>query len=284
MPKIYDCFTFFNELDLLELRLSELYNHVDYFVLVEGNRTFQNKPKPFYFEENESRFAKYSDKIIHVKVVDMPEHTDAWGREEHQRNAIALGLEDADDDDIIIVSDLDEILRPSTIDSLRNDDSNVILGMRMPLFYFRVNHMLTTTDSTYTTWAMACRKKFYTTAEELRKQRFMLNGFAYNYNQSGIRMCEHAGWQFSYFGDSTFAQSKIQSFAHVETNRPEILESIDIDRSIANGDGLGPNPVERFVSVQVDDYFPNTIINNISRWQNWIVDNPKHSVYDFLPS
>jgi hypothetical protein len=283
MNKIYDCFTFFNELDLLELRLEELYDHVDHFVLVEGNRTFQNTPKPFYFEENEPRFARFSDKIIHVKVVDMPEHTDAWGREEHQRNAIKLGLEDANDNDIIIVSDLDEIIRPSTVDSLRNDDANVIWGMRMPLFYFRINHMLTTTDSTYTTWAMACRKKFFTTAEELRKQRFMLNSFALNYNQNGIRMCEHAGWQFSYFGDKTFAQAKIQSFAHVETNRTEVLENIDIERSIANGDGLGPNPVERFASVQIDDYFPRTIRDNLNRWSHYIVSDPKHSVYDFLP-
>lgn len=283
MTKIYDCFTFFNELDLLELRFEELYDYVDYFVLVEGNRTFQNNPKPFYFEENENRFVKYSDKIIHVKVVDMPEHTDAWGREEHQRNLIRLGLKDANDNDIVIVSDLDEIIRPSTVDSLRNDDANIIWGMRMPLFYFRINHMLTTTDSTYTTWAMACRRKFFTTAEELRKQRFMLNSFQYNHNQGGVRMCEHAGWQFSYFGDIDFAQAKIQSFAHVETNRPEVLACLDIDRSIANGDGLGPNPVERFASVKVNDYFPKTILNNLDRWRRWIVDNPKNNVYDFLP-
>lgn len=284
MNKIYDCFTFYNELDLLELRLQELYDHVDYFVLVEGNRTFQNNPKPFYFEENESRYARYSDKIIHVKVVDMPEHTDAWGREEYQRNSIQLGLEDADDNDIIIVSDLDEIIRPSTVDFLRNDDANAIWGMRMPLFYFKINHMLTTTDSTYTTWAMACRKKMFTTAEQLRKQRFNLNGFAYNYNQNGIRMCEHAGWQFSYFGDLTFAKAKIQSFSHLETNRTEVLENIDIERSIADGNGLIPNDIEKFVSVKIDEYFPKTIRDNLDRWHYQIVADSIHSVYDFLPT
>jgi beta-1,4-mannosyl-glycoprotein beta-1,4-N-acetylglucosaminyltransferase len=83
--KIYDCFTFYNELDLLELRLQELYDHVDHFVLVEANRTFQNNSKPFYFGENQHRFARYMDKIIHIQVNDMPESTDAWGREAHQR-------------------------------------------------------------------------------------------------------------------------------------------------------------------------------------------------------
>jgi beta-1,4-mannosyl-glycoprotein beta-1,4-N-acetylglucosaminyltransferase len=88
--KIYDSFTFFNELDLLELRLEELYDHVDHFVLVEANRTFQNNPKPFYFGENQYRFAKYMDKVIHIQVNDMPEHTDPWGRERYQRDGIPL--------------------------------------------------------------------------------------------------------------------------------------------------------------------------------------------------
>lgn len=281
--KIYDCFTFYNELDLLELRLEELYDHVDYFVLVEANRTFQNNEKPMYFAENQHRFAKWMDKIQHIYVEDMPVDTDAWGREAHQRNCIARGIVDADDNDIIIVSDLDEILRPETIDMMRSDDANVIWGLRMPLFYFKLNHMLTTTDSTYTTWGMACRKRFYTNAEDLRKQRFSLNSFGYNHNQSGIHMMEHAGWQFSYFGNTEFARSKIQSFAHVETNKPEVLESIDVERSVANGDGLGPNPIERFAAMHLDDYFPKTVRANTERWASWIVTDTKHSVWEFLP-
>jgi hypothetical protein len=237
--KIYDCFTFYNELDLLELRFAELYDHVDHFVLVEANRTFQNNLKPFYFGENQHRFAQYMDKVIHIQVDDMPTDTDAWGREAHQRNSIARGIADADAEDIIIVSDLDEIIRPSTVDAMRTDSENSIWGLRMPLFYFKFNYMLTTTDSIYTTWAMACRKQILTEAEDLRRNRFALNGFALNHNVNGIRMMEHAGWQFSYLGDTEFAKSKIQSFAHVETNRPEVIDSLDIEQSVANGDGLG---------------------------------------------
>jgi hypothetical protein len=280
--KIYDCFTFYNELDLLELRLEELYDHVDHFVLVEANRTFQNNSKPFYFGENQYRFAKYMDKIIHVQVDDMPQDTDVWGREAHQRNSIARGLVDAADDDIVIVSDLDEIIRPETVDALKEDQTTSIWGLRMPLFYFKVNYMLTTTDSTYTTWAMACRKKLLTSAEDLRRNRFSLNSFGINYNQNGIRMMEHAGWQFSYLGDAEFAKSKIQSFAHVETNRPEVLNSIDIERSIANGDGLGPSPVERFVPVTIDEYMPRTIKNNPDKYLKYTVDKATARVSDFI--
>lgn len=280
--KIYDCFTFYNELDLLELRFAELYDHVDHFVIVEANRTFQNNPKPFYFMENLKRFEPYLNKVIHYTVADMPEDTDAWGREKYQRDAIVRAVVDADDNDIIIVSDLDEIIRPGTVDAMREDSDSVIWGLRMPLFYFKFNYMLTTTDSTYTTWAMACRKRLLTSAEDLRRNRFSLNSFPLNYKENGIHMMEHAGWQFSYLGDTEFAKSKIQSFAHVETNRPEVIDSLDIERSVANGDGLGPSPVERFVPVQLDSYMPQSIVDNVEKYSKYIVPNATARVTDFI--
>jgi beta-1,4-mannosyl-glycoprotein beta-1,4-N-acetylglucosaminyltransferase len=280
--KIYDCFTFYNELDLLELRFAELYNHVDYFVLVEANRTFQNNSKPFYFGENQHRFVQYMDKVIHIQVDDMPTETDAWGREAYQRNSIARGIVDADTEDIVIVSDLDEIIRPSTVDAMRADVETSIWGLRMPLFYFKFNYMLTTTDSIYTTWAMACRKQLLTQAEDLRRNRFALNGFALNHNVNGIRMMEHAGWQFSYLGDTEFAKSKIKSFAHVETNRADIIDNLDIEQSVANGNGLGPSPDERFEPVQIDSYMPNSIQKNPNKYSKYIVPNATKTVRDFI--
>jgi hypothetical protein len=280
--KIYDCFTFYNELDLLELRFEELYDHVDHFVLVEANRTFQNNLKPFYFGENQHRFSQYMDKVIHIQVDDMPTDTDAWGREAYQRNSIARGVVDADDNDIVIVSDLDEIIRSETVDKLRNDTQTAIWGFRMPLFYFKFNYMLTTTDSVYTTWAMACRKKLLQSAEDLRRNRFSLNSFGLHYNQNGIRMMEHAGWQFSYLGDTEFAKSKIRSFAHVETNRPDVLDSLDVERSVANGDGLGPSPVERFIPVRIDSYMPKSIQKNLNKYAASIVPDAQTSVRDYI--
>jgi hypothetical protein len=280
--KIYDCFTFYNELDLLELRFAELYDHVDHFVLVEANRTFQNNLKPFYFGENQHRFTQYMDKVIHIQVDDMPTDTDAWGREAHQRNSIARGIVDADDNDIVIVSDLDEIIRPSTVDAMRADAENSIWGLRMPLFYFKFNYMLTTTDSIYTTWAMACRKQILTEAEDLRRNRFALNGFALNHKVNGIHMMEHSGWQFSYLGDTEFAKSKIQSFAHVETNRADIIDNLDIEQSVANGNGLGPSPIERFVPVQIDSYMPQAIQQAPDKYSKYIVPNASKTVKDFI--
>jgi len=280
--KIYDCFTFYNELDLLELRLQELYDHVDHFVLIEANRTFQNNIKPMYFGGNQRRFAKYMDKIIQVQIQDMPTDTDAWGRERYQRDAIVQAVADANDEDIIIVSDLDEILRPETIDELRSDTQTAIWGFRMPLFYFKFNYMLTTTDSVYTTWAMACRKKLLHSAEDLRRNRFSLNSFELHYNQNGVRMMEHAGWQFSYLGNTEFARSKIQSFAHTETNCPKILDGLDIEHSVSTGVGIAPNPTERFVPVKIDSYMPRSIQNNINKYSKYIVADARTSVRDYI--
>jgi len=69
---IYECIIFFNELDLLEIRLNELKDVVDKFVIVEASFTFSSKPKPFYFEENKDRYSKFLDKIIYVKVEELP--------------------------------------------------------------------------------------------------------------------------------------------------------------------------------------------------------------------
>jgi beta-1,4-mannosyl-glycoprotein beta-1,4-N-acetylglucosaminyltransferase len=91
----YDCFTFFNELDLLEIRLHELCRVVDTFVLVEAPWTFQGDTKPLFFDENKRRFRRFLPQIRHIIVPNEPETNDPWQREFHQRNCIRLGLTDA---------------------------------------------------------------------------------------------------------------------------------------------------------------------------------------------
>jgi len=281
--KIYDCFPFYNELDLLELRLTELYDHVDHFVLVEGATTFTNLPKPFYFEENRSRFERFLDKIIHIKVEDMPGSSDAWVNDIFQRNCINRGLVNADAMDIAIVSDLDEIVRAEVVDQMREDSDIMIWGLRMPLFNFRFNYMLTTADC-YSTWGMAGRISVMKPADEFRALRFQLNGFPLAHRGDGIRMVEHAGWQFTYLGDTAFAENKIKSFAHTETNTPEIIAQLDVDRSIANGDGIYHHPEYQFKAVQIDEYFPRTLRNNLDKYAERIVPNAEHRALDFLPA
>jgi beta-1,4-mannosyl-glycoprotein beta-1,4-N-acetylglucosaminyltransferase len=124
MSKIYDCFTFFNELDLLEIRLSLLSPVVDFFVIVECAKTQQGNNKPYYFEKNQDRYSKWKNKIIHIKVEDVEEISheviEDWSIENHQRNCIFRGLVNARPDDIIIISDLDEIPNPYLLTHLND--------------------------------------------------------------------------------------------------------------------------------------------------------------------
>ncbi|MBN1915275.1 MAG: hypothetical protein JW769_05245 [Parachlamydiales bacterium] len=110
-PKIYDCFTFFNEMELLEIRLHEMYPYVDKFVLVEACETHRTAtPKPFYFDMFKERFAPFLDKIIHIKLEEPYSTDDPWEREHWHRNQIMRGLTGCHDNDIIMISDLDEII------------------------------------------------------------------------------------------------------------------------------------------------------------------------------
>jgi len=138
--KIFDCFKFFNELELLELRLMELNDVVDYFVLVEANKTHTGKEKPYIFEENKEMFKDYLNKIIHVKVDDLPPYSqnDIWTAENYQRNCIMRGLVDyAENGDKIIVSDIDEIPNPETIKENLTD--NRWVTFKQKLYYYYVN-------------------------------------------------------------------------------------------------------------------------------------------------
>lgn len=121
--KIYDCFVFFNELKLLEFRLSMYYDYVDYFVLCECSKTLRGDDKPYYFEENKALFEKYADKIIHVKADNPPvsKGSDDWSIEFYQRNQIAQGLKDAQNEDLITISDLDEFYSPGILTAIKEN-------------------------------------------------------------------------------------------------------------------------------------------------------------------
>ena len=117
---IYDCFSYWDEDLLLDLRLNILNKFVDYFVIVEGNKTWQNNPKKLKFDIK--NFNNFKNKIIYVPVTDLPDGEDPYLRENYQRNAIVNGLSNANDNDLIIISDLDEIPNPKSIKNFRDTD------------------------------------------------------------------------------------------------------------------------------------------------------------------
>lgn len=128
MRKIYDCFYFFDELDLLEIRFEILNDIVDYFVISEAKESFAGKPKSLLFKENYERYSKWHNKIIYVNPPNYKEDTvlfrkalnspntgqkeEVWLREFYQKESIDYALSSCREDDIIFISDLDEIWNP----------------------------------------------------------------------------------------------------------------------------------------------------------------------------
>ena len=133
--KIYDCFTFYNEFELLELRLETLWDVVDYFVIVEADRTFTNKPKEYNLLNRRNELAKYLSKIRYVRARYDQQFKGVgdWSIEIFQRNLIVRGLPDAAPDDLIFISDLDEIPAPDIFSRIQNDRATVIMPYWHPL-------------------------------------------------------------------------------------------------------------------------------------------------------
>lgn len=278
--KIYDCFTFYNELDLLDLRLQLLDHCVDYFVIVEATKTFQNNSKPLYYQDNLERYAKYSKKIIHVVVDDMP-GGNPWNNERHQRDSIMRGLVDADPDDICIISDADEILRPEVIDHMRENPKDII-AFRTPYFNFKLNYMLINNQESYCVWIVACRRKMLTYPDAFRGTRFQLNTLPWGYEDDDLRMYEHAGWHFTYLGDTEFIKNKIRSFSHAELNNSDVLDNIDVEAMMKQGVGFNPQDPKTFVPVKLDNYFPQTLLENQDCYAHYLID-AENSATIYLP-
>ena len=136
---IYDCVIFFKEYDILELRLNILKDYVDYFVITESNLTHSGKSKPYYFEENKEYFYNIipKEKIIHQKI-EGDINVDSWSREFHQRdNMIPKSIVD---DDLIITSDVDEIINPNILKN--NFEKNTIYTCLQNFYYYKLNNFI----------------------------------------------------------------------------------------------------------------------------------------------
>jgi beta-1,4-mannosyl-glycoprotein beta-1,4-N-acetylglucosaminyltransferase len=129
MTKIIDCFTFFNELDLLEIRLKYLSEVVDYFVIVEADTSHNGEPKQMVFRDNMDRYKPFIEKIIYVQIkMENFENKNkvAWKREGYQRNQIKVGIEklNLSNSDLVLISDVDEIPNKEILSELKFNGKN----------------------------------------------------------------------------------------------------------------------------------------------------------------
>jgi hypothetical protein len=282
--KIYDCFTFYNELDLLEIRIRELYDHVDHFIISEANTSHAGNPKDFILSNNMERFKPWADKMTVIQVLDMPGviNGDCWHNERHQRDSLLRGLTHIDPEDVVIIGDLDEIVRPSCVDEIRKDTQHNLWAFRMPCFNFKFNYMWIH-PQIYHVYPQALKghrlRKFgnFTTVREKYGETWALRPFVYD---DGIEVClQHGGWHFSSLGNSDVVANKYRNYAHSE--KAWMANFIDVDTLIAqNKTTIDPNFI--FEPVILDSYFPKAIYKNKEKYKDLILEGDFPTVMDKL--
>ena len=288
MRKIYDCFCFFNELDLLELRLNILDPYVDYFVISESSVTHTGVAKPYYFEENKERFSKFLHKIIHLKIEDSPfdfinlPETDTstpdgecvsdihyyirtqtnafdrktqthYGRDFYQKECIRRGLINCNDEDIIISSDCDEIPNPEilkNVDEFINDGKFFMFNQTTYYYYLNV---LKEKDWKGSRMGLYKNLKKYS-YNELR-----------NNNSDKIEL-QNGGWHFSFMGGAENVKKKIESYSAQEMNNSHVINSIE------NNINSGTDPFfrSRLTQVSIDSTYPKYLLDNIEQYAHMI--------------
>lgn len=261
MPKLIDVFIFYDELDLLEFRLEYLDEIVDYFVIVDANLTFQGKEKPFYYEENKKRFAKYNHKIMNYKVLqrNIPFDTmPAMEREISQKKEIENAILDCndilgDDDFYIMVSDIDEIPKKETVRKLIAEKTGPV-NLEQRLGYYFMNCV---SDQP---WFGTTLFHFYDLSEDwyLRHNR-------------QLSPVPNGGWHFSFLGGIEKIKSKIRAYGHSEYNNDYWLNDKKLLEHINKGEDL----FERHYTykfIPLDETLPHTLLEKPNKYRKFIYD------------
>ena len=269
--KIHDCFSYWDEDLLLDLRLNILNDYVDYFVIVEGNKTWQNNFKELRFDIN--RFKKFEKKIIYVPVKDLPDGDNPYLRENHQRNCILRGLQDSIDEDLIIISDLDEIPNPKFISSFKKKDKYAVF--KQMHFYYKFN--LQSQSNPYWFGSRICVRKYLRSPQWLRDLKFKKRPFWRIDKFRLNNIINNGGWHFCNLKNPKELLHKYKNLC--ETNDPySFKEKIDskylnideIKKRIDTGQDLIGRE-DNFNRIKIDKIFPEYILKNISLYKDWIV-------------
>ena len=200
---LVDAFMFYNEFDVLELRLETLDEYVDRYVLVEAEVNHVGGPKPLYFQENKERYSKWLHKITHIviKAAESPREENPWCREKFQRECILRGLEDVPNESIVMISDVDEIPNMSKVPYEKLPHS--ICAVHMWMFEYSFDYMFVR-ELWFGTVITTCELVKRMGPNELRDARWKLPVF------------RNAGWHLSSFGDAKHVLNKLRTFAHAK--------------------------------------------------------------------
>ena len=294
--KIFDCFMYFDEELVVDVRLNTLNEFVDYFIIVESKFTHKGDQRELKF--NHKRFERFKDKIIYlifdkepekietIKLDDAEEEKsrkyifNAAYRENGQRDYIEQGLVNAEENDIILISDADEIPNLSGIDFDKVDEK--IILFQQDMFYYKFNLHL---PGLIWTGTKACKKKYLSSPQWLRniKDRkypfFRVDTIFSKIKYTNVKIFYNGGWHFTNIKNAEEIKYKLKSYLHHREfdvnpltvdqidkiiNNKKAIYNLNVDKSV-NKIGSG-NDLENFDIKKLPEY----ILNNKENFKEWI--------------
>jgi len=296
--KIFDCFMYFDEETVLELRLNILNKYIDYFVIVESSFTHKGDKRDLKF--NHQKFKKFKDKLIYITYDEEPTEiaenkvnegdddglkswkyiTNANYRENGQRNHIFKGLDLAKDDDMILISDVDEIPNLENLE-LSKIREKIIL-FKQDMFYYKFNLKLPNLDWTGT---KGCKKKFLKSPQWLRniKDRkypfYRLDTFFSDTKYIDIKIISNGGWHFSNLKTASEIELKLKSYLHHREFDENPLSVEEINSLIKSKQAIYDLRVDKRVNKIGDgsklekyptEKLPKFLQDNLNNYKEWI--------------
>ncbi len=264
---IYDCFQYFNEDYILDLRMNILDKHVDYFVISESTKTHQGKNKKINF--NIENFPKFKNKIKFVvadynKEIHFKKHIGGESPiEQHQRNCLIEGIKDALPDDLIILSDSDEIPDLSKLKEIKKNKKFIAFSQQM--FMYKLN--LQNINESNWIGSRLTKKKNIETMQKLRDLKFKNYPF-WRIDKLNLQVIK-GGWHFSFLQSPEQILNKIKSFSHGEFNDENVNEK-EIEKKILENKDIF-NRGFKLKRIELDESYPNYILDNKKKLHKWIL-------------
>jgi len=294
--KIYDCFMYYDEDTVVDIRLNCLDAYVDKFLIVESKFTHSGRKRGLLFDIN--KFKHFKDKIIYLVVDNEPQGIEtiddkddesaqsfksienAIRRENYHRNYIGRGLIDADAEDIIMISDADEIPNLENLD-LRKIKNKLVI-FRQKMFYYKLNLYL---DSFSWCGSKTCRKKNLISPQWLRNVKdrsypfWRIDCLFSKIKYQDIYFVNDGGWHFSNLKNAKAIEKKLKSYLHHREFDIEPLSVEKIDKIMGEKKPIYDLKVDQRESkfnkgqklTTIDlKLLPNYIQNNIEKYKLWL--------------
>lgn len=277
---VYDCIPFFNELDILNLRLHILNPLVDKFIIEESTVTFSGAPKELCFEKNKKLFEEFLPKIEYIVVDNSPVEATTHERDKFQKNALERGLVNAKESDVIILSDVDEIPNPEALKEIIDHfDPDKIYHLAQRMFYCYLNmEEMSGSLLSITGEFPGVSRKMWLGTKVFSKKSIPEDGIiqlreASVTSPAAVRVAD-GGWHFGYMGSSKESDvskrvgDKVVAAAHQEYNNQDTLAEAR-DRLLLGQDMFGR--AARFERVEIDESYPKYLLEHLEEYQYLIM-------------